>query len=589
VTSFGLREFDALLLSSSSSSSSSTSLTPSHGGGGGGSGGGGGGQPLRTSILIEEDRLSDDLSRCLCRYWLAEGVSQDQRVLLVGTSSSCVAFDAVGECDYDEGGVMMEEEDGCTPEELRELLFSLPRNMHVDKVRSSSERRHVNGRGGAGDGGDGGGGGDENDRRDGDGIVRGGGRGREPISAIVEEDEDEDEDEDEEGCNDDDDRERNHDDDYDVIDGGHDDVDDDVDDGGKDGNDEGLINAWQYRKSIQDARRGIGGAKRGGVGGGIIASNTAMTGGVRGVYCHSYDLSKRMWDQFATSSSSSSSLSAPSTANDDVGCRRGDDGETNPILANATIVDCSYTLSSSSTATSSHVVGRRMRGIDLFRRIWHRLESTMRSQPNVVIRLFLPRLPVGIGSIMLPLLMSKIRGENMSVVVLVTIRPWRWLSSPIPSDDGEYDAVNKLDALSSLRQSADVALSVDSFSSLRVPPPPEFALLRGILTLRKCAPRTSSHYADAIVSKRPLADRFGVKRDGRKLTLQLLHLPPEDYGVRSSTGGAVRSVGGGGAAVVPDIDREDHQHPRGGGGNFGRSVTGGGCSSLGAGGASLDF
>ncbi|KAL3807609.1 hypothetical protein ACHAXA_002547 [Cyclostephanos tholiformis] len=239
---------------------------------------------------------------------------------------------------------------------------------------------------------------------------------------------------------------------------------------------------------------------------------------------------------------------------------------------------------------SSFVRGRRMRGIDLFRRLWHRLESTLLSRPNVVIRLFLPRLPVGIGSIVLPLLMSKIRKENLPVVVLVTIRPWRWLSSPIASVDCDYDAVNKLDALASLRQSADVALSLDSFSSLRVPPPPEFSLLRGILTVRKCAPRTSSHYADAIVSKRPLADRFGVKRDGRKLTLQLLHLPPEDYGARS-TGGAVRSVGGGGGenAVSADVDhRADHRHPRDGG-RTGRSAIGGGCSSLGGGGASLDF
>jgi hypothetical protein len=39
-------------------------------------------------------------------------------------------------------------------------------------------------------------------------------------------------------------------------------------------------------------------------------------------------------------------------------------------------------------------------------------------------------------------------GHDTSVEVIVL--------SPNPSDDGEYDAVNKLDALSSLRQSADV-------------------------------------------------------------------------------------------------------------------------------------
>ena len=61
VTSFGLREIDSFLFSP---------------GGGGGKDGGGGGQPLQTLVLLEEDRLTDDLSRALCRYWCAEGVTQ---------------------------------------------------------------------------------------------------------------------------------------------------------------------------------------------------------------------------------------------------------------------------------------------------------------------------------------------------------------------------------------------------------------------------------------------------------------------------------------------------------------------------------
>lgn len=57
-----------------------------------------------------------------------------------------------------------------------------------------------------------------------------------------------------------------------------------------------------------------------------------------------------------------------------------------------------------------------------------------------------------------------------------------------------------------------------------------------------------------------------------------------------SLGGAMRSVGGEGAAVVPDIDCEDHQQPCGGIGNFVRSVTGEVCSLLeSSGGASLDL
>jgi hypothetical protein len=44
--------------------------------------------------------------------------------------------------------------------------------------------------------------------------------------------------------------------------------------------------------------------------------------------------------------------------------------------------------------------------------------------------------------------------------------------------------------------------------------------------------------------KRPLAERFGVKRDGRKLTTQLLHLPPEEFSKGGSSTSGVRSGGG---------------------------------------------
>ena len=54
-----------------------------------------------------------------------------------------------------------------------------------------------------------------------------------------------------------------------------------------------------------------------------------------------------------------------------------------------------------------------------------------------------------------------------------------------------------------------------------------------------------AHYADSVIpSKRPLADRFGVKRDRRKLTIPLLHLPPEDYGKSTKTMGEEGDGGG---------------------------------------------
>ena len=110
--------------------------------------------------------------------------------------------------------------------------------------------------------------------------------------------------------------------------------------------------------------------------------------------------------------------------------------------------------------------------------------------------------------------------------------------------------------------------------------------------MHKCASSTISHYTDAVTNKRPLADRFGVKRDGRKVTVQLLHLPPEEYSKGgSSTGGGERSGGGNTSATDPadgSISRKDrHKH-----GHENKSTitnTGMGCSSFGSGGPSLDF
>ena len=101
-----------------------------------------------------------------------------------------------------------------------------------------------------------------------------------------------------------------------------------------------------------------------------------------------------------------------------------------------------------------------------------------------------------------------------------------------------------------------------------------------------------AHYADSVIpSKRPLADRFGVKRDRRKLTIQLLHLPPEDYGKSTKTMGE-EGDGGGGSGRGGDNY------------NFGVSAANsssssrskaagnsGGCSSLGGGSSasSLEF
>eukprot|EP00574_Skeletonema_japonicum_P010733 CAMPEP_0201718128 /NCGR_PEP_ID=MMETSP0593-20130828/3698_1 /ASSEMBLY_ACC=CAM_ASM_000672 /TAXON_ID=267983 /ORGANISM="Skeletonema japonicum, Strain CCMP2506" /LENGTH=516 /DNA_ID=CAMNT_0048208345 /DNA_START=40 /DNA_END=1590 /DNA_ORIENTATION=+ len=422
LTSFGLREIDSFLFSS---------------------GGEGGGQPLQTLVMLEEDRLTDDLARALCRYWCAEGVAQGQKVALAAfqpsIESSLQSFAALTP------NVKTNATDGSTPEQLHDFILSLPRNLHLDKQRKSSQSKKT-----------------------GTNLES----NRESISAIIEEEEDDDEE-----------------------------SEDKVDDS-QNKNEEGLVNAWQYRKTIQDKRSGVGNR----------SANNMLSGS--GVYCHSYDLSKRMMDQF-----------------------RDYSNDQNPLLTNTNIVDCSHPLIGNTTQQWNDTNECQKRGISFFRCVWKHIQTLLGNNPNTVIRLFLQRLPIGIGSVAMPLLMAKIRKLNLPVVVLATIRPWKWIASP-------YNTCNQIDMLASLRNATDVTLSLDSFASLRAPPPAEFSLLQGILTVRKCAAFTVTHYTDTITWKRPLAERFGVKRDGRKLTVQLLHLPPEEFSKGGSSTSGVRSGGG---------------------------------------------
>jgi len=594
VTSFGLREFDALLLSSSSSSSSSSG------------GGGGGGQALQTVILIEEDRFADDMGRSLCRYWCGEGASQYQYVLCIALSSSSPTSSSTvtgGEADHDDDEAM-EEEDGSTVHELQNFLSSLPYNLHYEKYCTTAtitaltttaigntKEQHTKMSGGDNSNDD------DDDDNDDDDI----GHGREIIPSIIEEEEEEEEDDDGDDA---------------IVEKTTTKDDDD---------DEGLVNAWQYRKSIQNVRRGMSSSSSSSSSstntGGSTTSDTStnarrrkggrkeggsgITGHSSEIYCHSYDLSKRMVDQFVVPSSSSSSSSfftSSSCLNSD-NINNGNDGADddnnnkerliNPIISHTKIVDCSSsTSSSSSSAKNNSRLTRQQRGMILFRNIYINIQQAISTHPNTVIRLFLHRLPVSVGSIALPLLMIKIRKENMPIIILGTVRPWRFLT-PITTrtntNNTDDPPINKLDTLLSLRQSSDLYISCDSFDSLRIPPPRELsALYTGILTVRKCASHTSTvHYTDSVIpSKRPLADRFGVKRDRRKLTLQLLHLPPEDYGKPTTRTMGEKGDGGGSSS-----GRDNDNNKVGSATNSSSSRVGntGGCSSLGGTSSSLDF
>ena len=369
-------------------------------------------------------------------------MSGGQLVLLGVTLGSTTSLDGLS-TNVDDSGLDASFDDGCTVEEMEQFKLSLPRDLHLDKYRTKENNQGSK---------------SSNTSRE---------MAREPI-AIIEEDEDEEDNE------------------IDIS-------------SSHQKSEEGLVNAWQYRKSVQDARSGISTSK--------ISQNPG-----KNVYCHSFDLSRSMWDQYS---------------------EIADTDTSNPLVTRVKIVHCSKN-------SNSH--DYRVQGMKLFKAIWNHIQSTLLADNSqTVIRLFLRRLSIGPGSVALPLLMSKIRQDNLPVVVLATIRPWKFITSANATGDNRC----KLDILASLRNTADTIFAVDSFSSYRTPPPPEFSLLQGILTVRKCASTTTSYYTDTVCFKnRPLAERFGIKRDGRKITVQLLHLPPEEYSKGGSSTDGVRSGGG---------------------------------------------
>ena len=161
LTSFGLREIDSFFFSS------------------GGGNDAGGGQPLQTCVMLEEDRLTDDIARALSRYWCAEGVAQRQMVLMASLLPEADASLQL----LDDGTDSIHSE-GSTPDELHDFILSLPRNLHLDKFRAKEAKKHSSNAVSS----------TTNENAiDGNDMMSS--NNRESISAIIEEDEEEEEDE----------------------------------------------------------------------------------------------------------------------------------------------------------------------------------------------------------------------------------------------------------------------------------------------------------------------------------------------------------------------------------------------------------
>jgi hypothetical protein len=76
--------------------------------------------------------------------------------------------------------------------------------------------------------------------------------------------------------------------------------------------------------------------------------------------------------------------------------------------------------------------------------------------------------------------------------------------------------------LSRLKWTADTAVSVDSFAGREQTVPYEFKEFCGLLTIERV------QQVGSIASFRPPGSKFGLKRDSRKLHIEMLHLPPEE-------------------------------------------------------------
>lgn len=260
------------------------------------------------------------------------------------------------------------------------------------------------------------------------------------------------------------------------------------------GEDEGLTNAWQYKLSIQRERQGA-----------TITKSTNETK----TFCHSYDLSGRMEEQHP----SDWFFMGGRTHFLDCRCHW-----------------CPNFSCKGTTSCAKH----------LYRKCVNGIQDILKLNPNTVVRLLVMNAPVKILAVAFPLIQHFIRSNSLPVVMMLTVRPWLQTLS-----EQNVGSISSKQAIVSLRRNCDAVLTCEGFGAMASPPPPEFSDLAGILTIRKIALQSLSHFADSTTNRRPPANRYGMKRDRRKMHIRMLHLPPEDFSAGgSSVGSGARSGAG---------------------------------------------
>jgi len=153
------------------------------------------------------------------------------------------------------------------------------------------------------------------------------------------------------------------------------------------------------------------------------------------------------------------------------------------------------------------------------------------SSKDLVVRVLLYEVDPIIYSVVMPLILSRVRAENMPICFCCTMKSHSWYKST--SQD------KHLKASLELTRTCEAVFSIESFAGSG-DPPPEFRDFVGVIDINKLGTQHFGQFAD----KFALSNRYGLKRDRRKLHIQMLHLPPEDLAQGgSSVGSGVRSGG----------------------------------------------
>jgi hypothetical protein len=155
-----------------------------------------------------------------------------------------------------------------------------------------------------------------------------------------------------------------------------------------------------------------------------------------------------------------------------------------------------------------------------------------------VVRLFIYHPNTCILSVALPMLLAHIRAAGHPVVMMVAV------NNNNHHHHHHHHHQSTTAAIRVLKRSCDIVLEAEAFVARRTfPPPPEFGQFQGLLKVRRVHG-----------GKQPPASLYGLKRNARRLSIQMLHIPPEDYAQGGgSVGSGARSGGGTGCAVSGGI------------------------------------